>query len=125
MGLFWRKVYTIHFPIQNSFFFSISLVVIIYFLFFVFVDVQRRDSNSHCRVKFAHQLFSGVTESLPLAMVKLSLPTRPQSEFAAMFSKGFSIIMVLMRKMHFHVARLCIWKVVQVEEMETLHLHQL
>lgn len=84
-------------------------------------------SNSPYRLKLVHQLFSGVTGSLPLVMVRPSLSTKLQWESVAMSSRGFSMIKGLMRKMHFHAFQLCSWNVIQVvlEGTETLLPHLL
>lgn len=84
-------------------------------------------SNSPYRLKLVHQLFSGVTGSLPLVMVRPSLSTKLQWESVVMSSRGFSMIKGLMKRMQFHAFQLCSLKVIQVvvEGTETLLPHLL
>lgn len=68
-----------------------------------FVKRQMQVLRSRYRAKFVHRQFLGVTESLPLVMVKPSSSTRLLCVSVAVYSKGFSMIKGLMRKMHSHV----------------------
>ena len=73
------------------------------------LELQMLALNSLYQVMFVHLLYSGAIESQRLAMVKMNLPTWPRSILVAMCSRGFSMIMVLMRKMQRPVFRNCNW----------------
>jgi len=90
-----------------------------------FVKRQMQVLRSPYRAKFEHRQFLGVTESLPLVMVKPSLSTRLPWVSVATYSKGFSMIKGLMRKMHSHVFHNSILIVVAVEGIGSPLLLQL